>query len=57
MTEPDLRPGTEAVVNKTMDRDDLLSPEGSEFVRELNSLAEELDRHRLSVTSWYGVLA
>jgi SAM-dependent methyltransferase len=57
VTESDPGPGTEAVVNKTMDRDDLLSSEGLEFVRELNSLAEELDRRRLPVTSWYGALA
>jgi SAM-dependent methyltransferase len=42
--------------NKTMDRDDLLSPEGQLFVRELNALARELDRRGLPVTSWMGGL-
>ena len=44
-------------INKTMDRDDLLSPEGSRFVGHLNGLAEELDQRRLPVTCWYGGLS
>lgn len=43
-------------INRTMDRDDLLTPEGSQFVRQLSKLAEELDDKRLPVTSWYGAL-
>jgi len=43
-------------INKTMDRDDLLTPEGSRFVARLNDLAMELDEKRLPVTSWYGAL-
>jgi ubiquinone/menaquinone biosynthesis C-methylase UbiE len=39
-----------------MDRDDLLTPEGSRFVASLNDLAVELDERRLPVTSWYGAL-
>jgi ubiquinone/menaquinone biosynthesis C-methylase UbiE len=42
--------------NTTMDRDDLLSPEGQRFVQELDSLAQELDRRGLPVTSWMGAL-
>ena len=42
--------------NTTMDRDDLLSPEGQRFVHELNALAQELDRRGLPVTSWMGAL-
>lgn len=44
------------VINKTMDRDDLLTPDGSRFVAQLNRLAVELDEKRLPVTSWYGAL-
>jgi SAM-dependent methyltransferase len=43
-------------VNKSMDRDDLLTPEGTRFVLELNELAVELERRKLPVTSWYGGL-
>ena len=46
-----------STINKTMDRDDLLAPEGARFVSELNSLAEELEARRLPVTSWYGALS
>lgn len=45
------------VINRTMDRDDLLTPEGSRFVSQLNCLAVELDEKRLPVTSWYGALS
>jgi len=47
MTEP---------INKSMDRDDLVTPEGAEFVRRLSDLSEELEAKRLPVTSWYGGL-
>jgi len=43
-------------VNTTMDREVLLSPEGAAFVRELDGLAQELDRRQLPVTSWLGAL-
>jgi hypothetical protein len=43
-------------IHKTMDRDDLLTPEGSRFVRALSDLVVELERRRLPVTSWYGGL-
>ena len=44
------------VPHKTMDRDDLLAPEGQAFVRRLDRLARELEARRLPVTSWYGGL-
>jgi hypothetical protein len=47
---------TDEPVNKSMDRDDLLTPEGQRFVSELNSLHGELERRQLPVTSWYGGL-
>jgi ubiquinone/menaquinone biosynthesis C-methylase UbiE len=43
-------------VNTTMDRDVLLSPEGSAFVRELDALAQVLDARGLPVTSWLGAM-
>lgn len=46
----------DAPVSKTMDRDDLLTPDGTAFVTDLNRLAETIERHRLPVTSWYGAL-
>lgn len=45
-----------APINKTMDRDDLLTPSGRAFVAELNRLAESLEAKRLPVNSWYGGL-
>ena len=42
--------------NTTMDRKNLLTPEGQAFVQELNALAQELDRRGLPVTSWMGAL-
>ncbi|MDW7710974.1 MAG: class I SAM-dependent methyltransferase [Deferrisomatales bacterium] len=45
-----------APINKTMDRDDLLTPGGRAFTAELNRLAESLEAKRLPVTSWYGGL-
>lgn len=47
----------EILINRTMDRDDLLSAEGAKFVARLNSLAEDLEEKRLPVTSWYGALS
>jgi hypothetical protein len=46
----------EIAINKTMDRDDLLSEPGRRFVSELSRLAETLEERRLPVTSWYGAL-
>jgi hypothetical protein len=46
-----------STINKTMDRDDLLLPEGARFVAELDRLAEDLETRRLPVTSWYGALS
>jgi len=43
-------------LNTTMDRDDLLTPEGQAFVRELDALAQDLERRQLPVTSWLGAL-
>jgi ubiquinone/menaquinone biosynthesis C-methylase UbiE len=43
-------------VNTTMNRDVLLSPEGRDFVRELDALARELDARGVPVTSWLGAL-
>lgn len=43
-------------INKTMDRDDLLSSEGAPFVSQLSQLAQELEERRLPITSWYGGL-
>jgi SAM-dependent methyltransferase len=44
------------VINKSMDREDLLTPEGQEFVAELSRLYLELERRQMPVTSWYGHL-
>lgn len=43
-------------INRSMDRQDLLTQEGQRFVAELDALAQELTRRRLPVTSWYGGL-
>ncbi len=43
-------------LNTTMDRDDLLTAEGQTFVRELDALAQGIERRRLPVTSWLGTL-
>ncbi|MFQ5745365.1 MAG: hypothetical protein ACE5HV_17555, partial [Acidobacteriota bacterium] len=43
-------------INKTMDREDLLTDDGQAFVAELNRLAMTLERRDLPVTSWYGGL-
>lgn len=44
------------LMNKSMDRDDLLSPDGQTFVRELDQLRKDLERRHLPVTSWFGGL-
>jgi SAM-dependent methyltransferase len=43
-------------INKRMDRDDLLSADGRQFVEKLSRLSDTLDERRLPVTSWYGGL-
>jgi len=43
-------------LNTTMDRDDLLTTEGQAFVRELDALAQDIERRGLPVTSWLGTL-
>ena len=40
-----------------MDRDDLITPEGRQFVTRLSQLAQEMQNKRLAVTSWYGALS
>jgi 2-polyprenyl-3-methyl-5-hydroxy-6-metoxy-1,4-benzoquinol methylase len=42
-------------INKTMDRQDLFSPEATAVVRELDALVRELRGRDLKVSSWYGV--
>jgi hypothetical protein len=44
-------------INKSMNRDDLLTPDGLPFVTRLNELAHELEQKHLPVTSWYGGLS
>jgi len=44
------------MINKTMDRDDLLTPDGQAFTHRLDRLHRTLDRRHLPVTSWYGDL-
>jgi hypothetical protein len=44
-------------INKSMDRDDLTSPEGKLFVTRFNRLAQELEEKSQAVTSWYGALS
>jgi 2-polyprenyl-3-methyl-5-hydroxy-6-metoxy-1,4-benzoquinol methylase len=45
----------EKIINKTMDRRDLFTPEAAAVVREVDSLIRELRAKRLRVSSWYGV--
>jgi SAM-dependent methyltransferase len=45
-----------APLNKSMDRDDLLTPQGMQFTGHLSRLTRELDEKHLPVTSWYGGL-
>jgi 2-polyprenyl-3-methyl-5-hydroxy-6-metoxy-1,4-benzoquinol methylase len=42
------------IINKTMDLNDLKSPEALEIVDELNSLIRELKRDKLKISSWFG---
>jgi 2-polyprenyl-3-methyl-5-hydroxy-6-metoxy-1,4-benzoquinol methylase len=42
------------IINKTMDFNDLKSPEALKAVDELNSLIRELKRNKLNISSWYG---
>jgi SAM-dependent methyltransferase len=51
------QPAIRSPINKSMDRDDLLDPDGAQFVGRLDALARELETRRLPVTSWYGGLA
>jgi SAM-dependent methyltransferase len=43
-------------LNRSMDRADLLTPEGQRFVADLDAVARRLHRERLPVTTWYGGL-
>ena len=45
-----------AVLNKTMDRDDLDAPDARRVVGELDALVEELRGRDLRASSWYGSL-
>lgn len=45
-----------AVLNKTMDRDDLDAPRARAVVGELNELVERMQGRDLRVSSWYGAL-
>ena len=42
----------ETLINKSMDREDLLSESGRRFVSQLSRLAETLEERQLPVTSW-----
>lgn len=42
------------IINKTMDLNDLKSPEALKVVDELNSLIQDLKRNELKISSWYG---
>ncbi len=42
------------IINKTMDRDDLASPDASAIVAELNALIKELRSRSLRISSWFG---
>lgn len=44
----------EAIINKTMDRDDLATPEAGVIAGELNDLVTELKARKLGISSWYG---
>jgi len=46
----------ETLINKSMDREDLLSESGRRFVSQLSELAQTLEERQLPVTSWYGAL-
>ena len=47
----------QSLINKSMDRDDLLSEQGQRFVTELAEAMRAMRARRLPVTSWYGGLA
>ena len=42
------------IINKTMDRNDLKTPEAQRIISELNRLIKELDKKGLLISSWYG---
>lgn len=42
------------IINKTMDRNDLKTPEAQRIICELNQLIKELDAKGLQISSWYG---
>jgi 2-polyprenyl-3-methyl-5-hydroxy-6-metoxy-1,4-benzoquinol methylase len=44
----------QAVINKTMDRDDLLRPGAAEIIRDLNELIVEVRSRGLQISTWYG---
>gem|GEM_PF-509095 len=41
-------------INKTMDYDDLLSPEAQPIIRDLNDLIVQMKQQGLKISSWYG---
>ena len=45
-----------APLDKSMDRDDLLTSQGMQFTKHLGRLIRELEEKRLPVTLWYGGL-
>jgi SAM-dependent methyltransferase len=47
---------TEEVINRTMDRADLLAPESQPVVGEINDLVRRMYRTGVHMTSWYGTL-
>lgn len=47
---------TESVMNKTMDRLDLYTPQVAAIITELNSLIRTLQAQGLAASSWYGTL-
>lgn len=44
------------IINKSMDREDLMTTEGRAFVAAMDELRAELEARHLPVTSWYGNL-
>src|SRR5207245_10884126 len=44
------------IINKTMDRSDLLTDEAKPIIEALNNLVEKLYSHGIFVASWYGNL-
>jgi 2-polyprenyl-3-methyl-5-hydroxy-6-metoxy-1,4-benzoquinol methylase len=45
---------SEPIINKTMDRTDLDSPQAREVIDELNALIVDLHERGLKISSWYG---